>query len=57
MSGRPAICRQRDLKQTIEAGQKAGAKDVTVKIGEVSMTFHLADEKPIAAETAEEVTL
>jgi hypothetical protein len=57
MSGRPAIVRQRDVKQIIGAAKRAGAKDVTVKIGEVSLTINLADEKPIAAETDEEVTL
>jgi hypothetical protein len=45
MSGRPALIRQREAKQIIQAAKKAGAKDVTVKIGEVSLTVHLADDK------------
>jgi hypothetical protein len=32
MSGRPAQIRQRELKQTIFAAQKAGAKEVRVKL-------------------------
>jgi hypothetical protein len=34
MSGRPAFIRQRDLKQTIFAAIKAGAKQVRVKLSE-----------------------
>jgi hypothetical protein len=50
MAGRPAIVRQRDVKQIIGAAKSAGAKDVTVLIGEVSLIINLADEKPIAPE-------
>jgi hypothetical protein len=50
MSGKPALIRQREAKQIIAAAKKAGAKDVTVKIGEVSLTVHLADDKAIAEE-------
>lgn len=55
MSGRPALIRRREAKQIIQAAKKAGAKDVTVKIGEVSWTVHLDDEKPLAED--EEVKL
>jgi hypothetical protein len=34
MSGRPAQIRQRELKQTIFAAQKAGAREVRVKLPE-----------------------
>ena len=57
MSGRPAVLRQLEAKKIIAAAKLAGAKDVTVKVGEVSWTIHLADDKPIATETNEEVTL
>jgi len=57
MSGRPALIRQREAKQIIQAAKKAGAKDVIVRIGEVSLTINLADDKPIAPETNEEVIL
>jgi hypothetical protein len=55
MSGRPALIRQRDVKQILGAAKKAGAKDVKVQVGEVSLTIHLADDKPLAED--EEVTL
>jgi hypothetical protein len=55
MSGRPALIRQREAKQIIQAAKKAGAKDVTVRIGEVSLTINLADEKAPVEE--EDVTL
>jgi hypothetical protein len=52
MSGRPAQIRQRDLKQTICAAQKAGAKEVRVNLtnGAVIVIPLVADnEKPTAA--------
>jgi hypothetical protein len=55
MSGRPALIRQREVKQIIGAAKKAGAKDVTVRIGEVSLTINLADDKAVAEE--EQITL
>jgi hypothetical protein len=55
MSGRPALIRQREVKQIIGAAKKAGAKNVEVKIGEVSLTIHLDDQKPVAEE--EQITL
>ena len=42
MSGRPALIRQREAKQIIEAAKKAGAKEVEVRIGEVSVIVHLS---------------
>jgi len=55
MSGRPALIRQREAKQIIAAAKKAGAKEVEVRIGEVSVIIHLADQKPVAEE--EQITL
>jgi hypothetical protein len=39
MSNRPAQIRQRDLKQTLLAAQKAGAKEVRVELGEDGATI------------------
>jgi hypothetical protein len=54
MSGRPAELRQRDLKQTIRAAQKAGAKEVRVNLtnGAVIVIPLIIpdDEKPITPE-------
>jgi hypothetical protein len=56
LSGRPALIRQRDIKQVLGAAKKAGAKDVTFKIGAVVATINLADDdKPLVEE--DEVTL
>ena len=42
MSGRPALIRQRDLKQAIMAAQKAGAKEVQLRLGgQVSVVIPL----------------
>jgi hypothetical protein len=42
MSGRPALIRQREAKQIIEAAKKAGAKQVEVKLpNEVAVIVHL----------------
>jgi hypothetical protein len=50
MSGRPAFIRQRDLKQTIFAAIKAGAKQVRVKLSEGAEVIIplIDDEKPVA---------
>ena len=50
MSGRPAFIRQRDLKQTIFAAIKAGAKQVRVKLSESAEVIIplIDDEKPVA---------
>jgi hypothetical protein len=45
MNRKPALIRQCEARRIIQAAKKAGAKDVTVKIGEVSWTVHLADDK------------
>jgi hypothetical protein len=55
VSGRPAPIRQRDIKQILGAAKKAGAKDVTVRINDVSVIVHLDDDKPPVEE--DEVTL
>jgi hypothetical protein len=47
MSGRPALIRQRDLKQTINAARKAVAKEVRVNYGTgAEVVISLIDEKP-----------
>lgn len=58
MSGRPAQIRQRDLKQTLFAAMKAGAKEVRVELGDgatVVIPLVPSDDKP-AAEN-EQITL
>ena len=50
MSGRPAAIRQREVEQIIRAAKKQGVSLVEVRIGEVSVIVHLADEKPVAEE-------
>ena len=40
MSGRPALVRQRDVKQVILAAKKAGALKVEVPIGGTSAIVH-----------------
>jgi hypothetical protein len=54
MSGRPALIRQRDLKQTIFAAQKAGAKQVRVKLGdgaEIIIPLVDGDDAPLAPDS------
>jgi hypothetical protein len=58
MSGRPALIRQRDLKQTIFAAQKAGVKEIRIRLSdgaEVVIPLSTTDEKPIAPN--EEISL
>jgi len=43
MSGRPAIIRQRECKQIINAAKKAGAKEVEFRIGPVPIIVHLSE--------------
>jgi hypothetical protein len=43
MSGRPALIRQRDSKQIINAAKKAGAKRVEFRIGPVPVIVHLTE--------------
>jgi hypothetical protein len=53
MSGRPAQIRQRDLKQTIFAAQKAGAKEVRVNLSNgavIVIPLVTDDDKPIASD-------
>ena len=49
MSGRPALIRQRDLKQALIAAKKAGAKELRVHLGDdVAMVIPLApDDRPV----------
>jgi hypothetical protein len=51
MSGRPAVIRQRDCKQIINAAKKAGAKGVEFRIGAIPVIVHLAE--PADDETAD----
>jgi hypothetical protein len=51
MSGRPAVIRQRDCKQIINAAKKAGARQVQVNLpGGTSIVIPLVpdDDKPVA---------
>jgi hypothetical protein len=53
MSGKPAQLRQRDLKQTIFAAQKAGVKEIRIRLtdgAEVVIPLSTADEKSVAPE-------
>jgi len=52
MSGRPAVIRQRDSKQIINAAKKAGAKRVEFRIGAIPVIVHLADND--AADNADD---
>jgi len=48
MSGRPAVIRQRDLKQAIMAAQKAGAPRVELRLGggvSVVIPLHAPDNE------------
>jgi hypothetical protein len=55
MSGRPAVIRQRDSKQIINAAKKAGAKSVEFRYGEVTAIIRLAEssDAPIAPDANE----
>jgi hypothetical protein len=46
MKRKPALIRQCEARRIIAAARQVGAKDVTVKIGEVLLTINLADDKP-----------
>jgi hypothetical protein len=53
MAGRPARIRQRDLKQTLFAAMKVGAKEVRVRLSdgaEVVIPLSTPEDKPVAAE-------
>jgi hypothetical protein len=47
MSGRPARIRQYEIRQIVRGATKAGAKAVTVRIGDVRVDIKL-DEAPTA---------
>ena len=54
MSGKPALIRQRDLKQALLAARKAGAKELRVHLGDdVSMVIPLGPDAK-AVEVTEE---
>lgn len=56
MSGRPARIRQREVQLIVRGAMKAGAKSVTVRVGDAKVDISLnADDKPIAE--AEQITL
>jgi sialic acid synthase SpsE len=46
MSGRPALIRQREAKQIINAAKQAGAKQVEFQIEGVPVIVRLDDAKP-----------
>lgn len=43
MGGRPAIFRQRDVKQLINAAKAAGLKQLDCRIGNATWTVYLTD--------------
>ena len=57
MSGRPALIRQRDSKQIINAAKKAGAKRVEFRIGTVPVIVHLNEPDDTLAAKDEQITL
>jgi hypothetical protein len=59
MSGKPSRVRQREIQQIVRGAMKAGAKQVTVRVGDAQVDVHLApDDKPVeAAEADEEINL
>jgi hypothetical protein len=57
MSGRPAVIRQRDSKQIINAAKKAGAKRVEFRIGDVPVIVHLTESDEAPAAKDEQITL
>ena len=57
MSGRPAVIRQRDSKQIINAAKKAGAKRVEFRIGDVPVIVHLSEPDHTPAAKDEQITL
>ena len=57
MSGRPAVIRQRDSKQIINAAKKAGAKRVEFRIGDVPVIVHLTEPDHTPASKDEQITL
>ena len=49
MSGRPSRVRQREIQQIIRGAMKAGAKAVTVRVGDAKVDISLMpDDKPVA---------
>lgn len=57
MSGRPAVIRQRDSKQIINAAKKAGARRVEFRIGDVPVIVHLTESDDTPAAKDEQITL
>ena len=57
MSGRPAVIRQRDSKQIINAAKNAGAKRVEFRIADVPVIVHLTEPDDTPAAKDEQITL
>jgi hypothetical protein len=55
MSGRPARIRQREVQLIVRGAMKAGAKILSVHIGEVRVDVSLDEQKPVAPD--EQITL
>jgi hypothetical protein len=55
MSGRPARIRQREVQLIVRGAMKAGAKVLSVHIGEVRVDVSLDEQKPVAPD--EQITL
>jgi len=58
MSGKKARVRQKEIQLVVRGAMKAGAKRVTVRLGDAFVDVHLApDDKPAAADADEEIKL
>jgi len=58
MSGKKARVRQKEIQLIVRGAMKAGAKQVTVRLGDAFVDVHLApDDKPAAADADEEIKL
>jgi len=55
MSGRPSRVRQREIQQIIRGAMKAGAKAVTVRVGDAKVDISLMpDDKPRAGRVGDQ---
>jgi len=51
MSGRPSRVRQKEIQQIVRGAMMAGAKQVTVRLGDALVDVHLVpDDKPVEPE-------
>jgi hypothetical protein len=55
MSNRPARISQAEIERAIRAARKAGATEVEVKMGDVSIRIPLVPDRPVAE--GEEIVL